>query len=164
MNDIRYCTPEWLEQSKERYDATPAFKEQLSKITSKLFFRITAEPSWGIGEDILFGAIVEEGRLLELRFFNEEEAKSTADFIMAASPLKWKKILRKEKKFLTEFMLGQVALEHGSKVGVLGLAPYAPTFIDALTQFPLRFPDDMTAAELHTYKSDLASFRASANV
>jgi len=164
MSEIRYCTPEWLEQSKQRYDATPAFQEQLSKITSKLFFRITAEPSWGIGEDILFGAIVEEGRLLELRFYNEEEAKSIADYIMTASPQKWKKILRKEQKFLTEFMLGKVALEHGSKVGVLGLAPYAPTLIDALTQFTLQYPDDMTAAELHAYKSDLASFRASVNV
>lgn len=164
MSEIRYCTPEWLEQSKQQYAATPAFQDQLSKITSNLFFRITAEPSWGIQEDILFGAIVEEGRLLELRFYNEEEAESIADYIMAASPSKWKKILRKEQKFLTEFMLGKVALEHGSKVGVLGLAPYAPTFIDALTQFPLQYPDDMTAADLVQFKSDLASFRANANV
>lgn len=164
MNAIRYCTPEWLEQSKQAYLADPSFQEKLAKVTSRIFFRILAEPGWGIQEAMLFGAVVEEGVLHDLRFFSEEEGTAMADFIMAAPPQKWKKILRKEQKFLTEFMLGKVALEHGSKVGVLGLAPYAPIFIDALTQFPLQFPDEMSESELETFQSDLADFRTQANL
>ncbi len=52
---------------------------------------------------------------------------------MAASPQEWKLVLRKEHKFLTDFMLGKIRLEQGSKVGVLGFAPFADTFIDAVT-------------------------------
>ena len=57
-------------------------------------------------------------------------------------------------------MLGKIALEQGSKVGVLGLAPYAGTFIDALTQTELRFPDEMSADELSDYRANMQEFRA----
>ena len=77
-----------------------------------------------------------------------------------ATPQEWKKILRKENKFLTDFMLGKITLEQGTKVGVLGLAPYANSFVDALTQVELRFPDELTAQELEEYRAYVRDFRA----
>jgi hypothetical protein len=61
-------------------------------------------------------------------------------------------------------MLGKVSLEQGSTVGVLGIAPHANTFVDALTQTELQFPDEMSAEELATYRSCLEAYRASAGV
>ena len=71
---------------------------------------------------------------------------------------KWKSILRKERKFLTDFMLGRLPLVQGSKVGVLSIAPYANTFVDALTQAELQFPDEMAPEELVPIESTWRRF------
>ena len=161
---IRYCSPEWLEESARLYNANDYFKNTLRKVTTKIFYRVTAESTWGIERDILFGAVVEQGELLELNFFSEEVSQEKADFILAASPQDWKGILRKDKKFISEFMLGKVTLELGSKPSLLMITPYANHFVDALTQFELLFSDEMTTEELANYKIDLSAFREKAGV
>ncbi len=129
-----------------------------------IFYRVTAEPEWGIDPDFIFGADVTKGVLNDLRFFSEDEAKEKAEFIMAASPQEWKLILRKEHKFLTDFMLGKIKLEQGSKVGVLGLAPYADAFIDALTQVNLQFQDELSPQQLNEYREYASQFRSKLGV
>ena len=160
MTEYMYCTPEWLEESARIFRATPRFQKDLAKVTTKVFYRVKAEPTWGIEDDFIFGAVVSKGTLEELAFFSEEQARGKADFIMAATPQEWKMILRKERKFLTDFMTGKISLEQGGKVGVLGLAPYANIFIDALTQVELKFPDELDPAELEQYRARLRVFRA----
>ena len=164
MTECLYCTPEWLEESAKLYRATSSFQEALRKVSTKILYRIGAEPTWGIEQSIMFGAEVEKGELCELAFYSEEDAQATAEYILAATPQQWKKLLRKESKFLTDFVLGKITLEHGSKVGILGLAPYAPGFIDALTQVELRFPDELTAQELEDYRAYVGEFRAKLGV
>ena len=161
---IRYCSPEWLEESAKLYCATDHFENALKKITTKIFYRISAEPAWGIEKDIIFGADVEAGKLLELSFFSEAESQQRAEFILAATPQVWKEILRKDKKFISEFMLGKVKLESGSKPGLLKITPYANHFVDALTQFELQFPDEMAPEELEAYRTDLSGFREKTGV
>ena len=161
---IRYCSPEWLEESAKLYRATDRFENALKKVTTKIFYRITAEPAWGIDKDFIFGAEVDAGKLLELSFFSEAESQKRADFILAATPQVWKKILRKDTKFISEFMLGKIKLESGSKPGLLKITPYANHFVDALTQFPLQFPDEMSTEELDAYQSDLSGFRKKAGI
>jgi hypothetical protein len=161
---IRYCSPEWLEESSKMYRATDHFENVLNKVTTRIYYRITAEPAWGIEKDIIFGAEVDAGKLLELSFFSETESKNRAEFILSATPQVWKEILRKDKKFISEFMLGKVKLEAGSKPGLLLITPYANHFVDALTQFPLQFPDEMTAEELEAYRTDLSGFREKTGV
>jgi len=158
--DCIYCTPEWLEESAKIYRATPHFQEAMKKLTTHVCYRVTAEPNWGIDSDIIFGAIVTEGVLNDLRFFSEDEAKEKAEFVMAATPHEWKVILRKEHKFLTDFTLGKVKLEQGSKVGVFKVAPYADTFIDALTQVNLRFQDELSPLQINEYREYAAQFRS----
>jgi hypothetical protein len=158
--DSIYCTPEWLEESARIYRATPRFQEVLKRVSVRVFYRVTAESEWGIGSDFIFGALVTQGVLNDLRFFSEAETKEKAEFVMAASPQEWKLILRKEHKFLTDFMLGKVKLEYGSKVGVLGIAPYADTFIEALTQVNLRFQDELSPQQLDEYREYALQFRS----
>lgn len=164
MTTYRYCTPEWLEESARLYRETPALQKELQKVTTKVFYRVKAESAWGIEKDIIFGAVVNQGDLQELAFFSETVSEIRAEFIMTATPQEWKKILRKEKKFLTEFMLGKITLEKGSKVGVLSLAPHANAFINALTQFELQFPDEMSVEELEKFRSYVTNFRAELDV
>ena len=164
MTTVRYCTPEWLEKCADGYRATPKFKEAFKKLTISVFFQIEAEPDWGIDEAIIFGSFVDEGDLIYLAFFSEEEAKEKAEFILGATPQEWKQILRKEKKFVTDFMLGKISLVQGSKVGVLTIAPYADTFVAALTQYDLQFPDEMSAEELEAYRAHVSEVRAQLGV
>jgi putative sterol carrier protein len=162
--DYIYCTPEWLEESARVYRASPRYQEALKRISTRIFYRITAESEWGIDTDFIFGADVTKGELNDLRFFSEDEAKEKAEFIMAASPQEWKLVLRKEHKFLTDFMLGKIRLEQGSKVGVLGLAPYADTFIDAVTQVKLIFQDELSPQQLNEYREYASQFRSKLGV
>jgi len=161
---IRYCTKEWLEESARLYAASDHFQDVLKKVTAKLFYRITAEPGWGIDEDFLFGAEVKEGKLVDMGFCSDAEAKERADFILGATPQVWKGILRKDKKFISEFMMGKIKLEQGSRVELLKITPYANHFVDALTQFEILYPDEMSSEELETYRADLSEFRKHAGL
>lgn len=154
-----YCTPEWFEESAKLYRETPRFHEAFKKLSTAIFYRIYQEPTWGFERDFIFGAIVDKGNLLELRFYNEQETKENAEFLLSATPQEWKLILTKAHKFLTDFMLNKIKLEQGSKVGVLGLAPYADTFIEALTQVKLTFQDDLSPEQLADYRTYAAEFR-----
>ena len=159
MTVCQYCTPEWLEESAINYKRNPDFKEQLKKLSIKVCYRVKAEPAWGIDDDIIFGLFFDHGDLTKIEFFDEEEALNEAEYVLGATPQEWKRLLRKEGKFVTDFMLGKVALEHGSKVGVLGIAPHANTIVDALTQVELQFPDEMSEDELDRYRSYMEEFR-----
>ena len=159
MTVYQYCTPEWLEETANHYGRNPDFKERLKKLSVRVCYRIKAEPTWGIDDDIIFGMFFDHGDLTKIAFLNEEEALSEAEYVLGAAPKEWKRLLRKEGKFVTDFMLGKVALEQGSKVGVLGLAPNADTIIEALTQVELQFPDEMSEDELDRYRSRMVEFR-----
>jgi hypothetical protein len=162
--DCIYCTPEWLEETSKIYQSTPRFQQALKRLSVWIFFRITAEPVWGIDPDIIFGVKVMKGMLEGLRFYSEDEVKVNGDLVMAASPQEWKLLLRKEHKFITDFMLGKIKLERGNITGVLGVAPYADAFIDALTQVKLVFQDEFSAQQLNDYREYASQFRSKLSV
>lgn len=164
MSTYQYCTKEWLEESSRRYAQEPRFQKEFEAITpkpTKYVFRVKAEPAWGIDQDLLFGAVVEHGRLLEMKFYNEQQAKENANFILSAAPQEWKKVLRKETKFIAAVMLKKVVMELGDFAGLLKIAPHGDAFVEALTQVTLQFPDEMSADELDQYRTKLNDFRKS---
>lgn len=160
MTTVRYCTPEWLETTAKLAEADPRFAKAFEKLAVKVCFRVKADKAWGIDQDIIFGGFVHKGKLERLSFFSEEEAKQVADYVLSATPQEWKKILRKENKFVTDFMLGRIRLDQGSPAGVLSLAPHSGALVDALTLVELQFPDEMSPDELAQYRSHQQEFRA----
>lgn len=164
MTTCLYCTPEWLEESSKGYRSNPSYQQEFEKISIKLCFRIKAEPDWGIEKDIIFGTVIQTGTMEELAFFSEEAAKNEAEYILVATPQEWKKIIRKESKFITDFMLGKITLEQGSKVGILGVAPHANTLVDVLNPVEIRFPDEMNTDELNKYREYVEEFRVELGV
>jgi len=157
--DCMYCTPEWLEESAKIYRAKPSAQEAMKRLSTKVHFRITADPAWGIDKDFVFGGVITKGALDELRFYSDDEVKEKGELVMVASPQEWKLILRKQHKFLTDFMLGKVKLEKGAITAALAIAPYADNFIDALTQVNLIFQDELTPQQLSEYREYAAQFR-----
>jgi len=100
-----------------------------------------------------------KGELRTLNFFTEDKAFQAAEYLMAATPRTWKKILRKKRDFVTDFILGKIGLELGTQVSMLELALYANNMLDCLTQVDLQFPDEMSADELATYRLKMETFR-----
>ncbi|NQU66261.1 MAG: hypothetical protein HQ517_18535, partial [SAR324 cluster bacterium] len=145
------------------YRASSTFEEKLKKISHKMCYRVTADPSWGIDNDIIFGAFFDQGKLLKLELFTEEKAWNEADFILAATPQEWTKILRKQFKFITRFMMQEVKLEKGEKVDILKLAPYSNDMTAAITQTKMQYPDEMSADELEKFRARLKEVNAQLN-
>jgi putative sterol carrier protein len=161
---VRYCSKEWLEECGRLYSTTDSLENALKKVTTKLYFRITADPTWGIEEDILFGAELKAGKLLDLGYYSEEDAQKEADFILATSPQIWKGLLRRDNKFITEFITGKINLEQGSKVELLKITPYANYMVDVMTQVEIQYQDEMTSEEVEDFRADLAQFREETGV
>jgi len=158
MTAHQFCTPGWLNESARIYKAKPDAKDKLKKLTTKICCRVKSDPDWGISEDIIFCAFFEKGELRTLNFFAEGEAFQAAEYLMAATPRTWKKILRKKRDFVTDFVLGKISLEMGTKASMLELALYANNILNCLTQVDLQFPDEMSADELTTYRSKMETF------
>ncbi|MDR9458613.1 MAG: hypothetical protein RI591_00510 [Dehalococcoidia bacterium] len=163
MTSYRYLTPEWLEESTKVYHSAPIFEEKLKKLSTRLCYRVKSEPDWGIDRDIIFGTFFDQGKLIKMDYFSEEGAWS-AEYIVSAPPQEWKRILRKESKFLTDYMLKKIVLEQGSHKGILSVAPHASNIVEFLTQVDLQFPDEMSKKELADYRSYIEKFRAERGV
>ena len=160
MDTIRYCTPQWLEECKKRYDENSALQAKLKKITRKMVFLVTADPAWGIGEDIYFCAFFDEGKLLKLELLSPRAAAAEADYILEATPREWVDILRKKTRFIARFMMQEIKLPQGEKIDVLSLAPYANDLVDVLALPELQYPDEMTPEQLEAYRADIHAFRS----
>ncbi len=163
MTTHYYCTPEWLKESRDLYQSNPDAKQKLKKLTANMAYRVKAEPSWGIDKDIYFCAFFEAGELNKLELMSREAAEN-AEFLLAATPQTWKSVLTKNSKFITDFMLGKIKLEKGSKVGVLSVAPHANNILDALTPMKLVFPDELSSQDLEQYRMNMEGFRTELNV
>lgn len=159
MGKIRYCTPEWLDAMKAAFDSNPEYEEKLKKLTTKVGWLIRAEPGWGIETGIIFCTSINQGVLEDIGFYSEDDARKNMEFIVAATPQEWKKLLRRESKFLTNFMVGKVALEHGSRVGMLSLVPYTDTVMDLLTEVDLQFQDEMSSDEVEVFREEMLAYR-----
>ncbi len=130
MNAHQFCTPGWLEESARIYNSKPDAKDRLKKLTAKICYRVKSDPDWGISQDIIFCAFFEKGDLRTLNFFTEGKAFQAAEYLLAATPLTWKKILRKKRDFVTDLILGKIDLELGTKVSMLELALYTNNMLD----------------------------------
>lgn len=159
MTTYYYCTPEWLAECAERAQENPKMTKALEKLTVNMAFRVKADPNLGIDKDIIFAAFGSKGKLERLDFISEAEAQEKAEIILAASPQQWTKLLRKESMFGGDVMSRKIAVEKGSITSVIRVAPYSGTFVDALTQVDLIFPDEMSPEELEEYRDCINEFR-----
>jgi hypothetical protein len=159
MTTVQYCTPEWLEVCAKNFQESAKLQKAFEKMALKVCFLIRSEPEWGIETDILFAAYINHGVLERISFISIRDAENEADYILGATPQQWKKLLTKESKFVGDILLGKVTVDKGSKPGVLGLAPYAANFVEALTPVEIQYPDQMTQEELERYRAYITEFR-----
>ena len=163
MKTHYYCTPEWLKESHDLYQSNPEAKQKLKKLTANMAYRVKAEPSWGIDKDVYFCVFFNAGELNKLELVSKDAAEN-AEYLLTATPQTWKSVLTKNSKFISDFMLGKIKLEKGSKVGVLSIAPHANNVLDALTPMKLVYPDELSHEDLEQYRTNMEGFRKELNV
>lgn len=159
MTAYHYCTPQWLDKSFKLFQDNILAQDKMKKLTVKMGYRVKAEPQWGIDKDIYFWVWLDQGKMTRLELVSEKQVKKEADYILAATPQTWKKILRKEDKFITDFMLGRIKLDQGSKIGVMAVAPHANDMVASLTAIELVFPDEMSAEGFDHYYEKMKTVR-----
>ncbi|MFW6147619.1 MAG: SCP2 sterol-binding domain-containing protein [Thermodesulfobacteriota bacterium] len=164
MAVYQYCTPEWFEELEKRYRQDSTNAKQLNNLTLVLCFRVQANSSWGIDRDMIFGARLNGGSLVRLGLFSEEEAAGDATFVLSAAPEDWKRLLRRESSLVTEFMLGRVKLEKGSRIAILKLAPLSDKLINFMRSAEIQFPDEMSADEFERYRTYMEKVRVKLGV
>jgi len=158
MTTYIYPQPEWVDDSVAKYDE--GFEKKLASLSGSFAFQINALPDWGINDDLFISMKLEAGKLIEFKHCSKDYAFENSDFVLAAAPPAWKRILTKKDKFVGAFMGGRVKLEKGDTVGALALGPHANTLVDVLTQVELKFPDDLSGEELESFKAELAQKRS----
>lgn len=159
MVQFQFLTPQWLEDCAKLYASNPELQKKLQRLTVNMSYRVLEKPEWGIDKSIIFCTFFKDGELTKISLLSEEQAKEESQFLTVAPAERWVKLLRKQSKFGTDFALGKVKLEIGSKFGVLSVAPYAGHVVDLLTKPQVQFPDEMAAEELETYRSTIEKLR-----
>ena len=99
-----------------------------------------------------------------MAYYSEADSQKEANFILATTPQIWKGLLRRDNKFINEFIKGRITLEQGSKVELLKITPYANYMVDVMTQVELQFQDEMSPEDVEAFRADLANFREEAGV
>lgn len=155
-----YATREWLEAAARNYVANPDNQGKHFKgLSMVLTFRVLPDPQFGIEKDLYFGFHIEDGALQQdSGFTTAAEARKKSTYIVAASPVIWKKILQKKEGFIANFMSGKVKLDQGSTIKFIPLGGKAPALVENFYKVDTQWPDEMTPEQLSAYQADMRAF------
>ena len=156
-----FDTPEWLEAVAENSTADADNPNNIFKgLTLFLTFRTEADPKLGIEKDIYHTIHVIDGiRQPDSGFLSKEDAEKKSDFILAASPAIWKKVIKKEAGFVSVVMKGEIEIEKGSGPEIMALASKGPAVVDIFNKVDTEWPDEMSPQRLREYQAKVAEFR-----
>lgn len=142
MTQLKVFSPEWLEENARLYRENNELQDVLKKLTVKMAYLTKADKDLGIDEDILWCTFFEKGDLTRMSELTQAEVDDEAEFLLAAPPQIWMKLLRRESRFGTELTLGRVKVAQGSKLGVMKVAPYSKHVVTLLTQSETLYPNE----------------------
>ncbi len=158
---LPYATPEWVEAMGKNYNADPVNQNKIFKgMSIFLTFRVVADSKFGLDKDIYFATHLENGVYQpDSTLLSREDAEKSSDFILAASPSVWKKVIKKEVGFVSAFMTGKIKLDKGSAPKVIALAPKSDAVVGAFHKIDTEWPDEMSPQRLQEYRAKVAEFR-----
>ena len=158
---LLFLTPEWLEAVGKNYTADPDYRTKTFKDFSIfLTFRIEADPKFGIEKDIYHTIHWIDGvRQPDSGFLSKEDAERKSDFILAAPPAIWKKVIKKEAGFVSVVMTGKIKIEKGSGPEIMALASKSPVVVEIFNKVDTEWPDEMSPQRMREYKAKVAEFR-----
>jgi putative sterol carrier protein len=162
MASVTYLTPEYMETVTNAFQ-DPELKKALEKLTTRLAWRVKADPAWGIDEDLFFYTEITNGVTAPFRFVSEEEAKKNAEFFMVGKPEVWKKIDTGKADFATQLVMQKVKLAKGSMMQMMKLAPYSKPMNKVMLTLDIKYQDDMAPEEVESFRKYLKEFRSKAS-
>lgn len=158
---VPYATPEWLEAVRKNYGADPDNQAQIFKgLNLFLTFHIEPDPRFGIEQDMYFGIHWVDGALQpDSVHMSRADAERKSDFILAAPPAIWKKMIRREAGFVSVFMTGKIRMDKGSGNKIMALASKSPPVVEAFNRVDTEWPDEMSPQRLKEYAARVDDFR-----
>lgn len=158
---LLFLSPEWLAAVGQNYSADPDNREKSFKgFNLFLTFRVLADPKFGLDKDLYHSIHWVNGiRQPDSGLLSKEDAEKKSDFILAAAPGTWKKVIKKEAGFVSAVMTGKVKVEKGSGPDIMALASKAPVVTDNFNKVDTEWPDEMTPQRLREYQAKVAEFR-----
>ena len=155
MTIYSFCTPEWFDANAKNYKEKKELQKPLKIFSKKMAYRIKADSSWGLEEDLFFCTFFVSGELTNFSLMTEDEAFKESDFVLSAIPQTWKNLLTGKSKFPSEFVRMKIKLEKGGKLQMMSIAPFSGPVVEMLSQIACKFPDEMSAQELEEYRSTM---------
>ncbi len=158
---LLFMTPEWLEAVGRNYTADPNNQTSIFKgFNLFLTFRVQADPSFGLDKDIYHSIHWIDGvRQPDSGLLSKEDAEKKSDFILAAPPAIWKKVIRREAGFVSVVMKGKIKIEKGSGPEMMALASKSPALAETFNKVDTEWPDEMSPQRMREYKAKVAEFR-----
>jgi putative sterol carrier protein len=90
---------------------------------------------------------------------SKEDAEKKSDFVLAASPEIWKKLIQKRQGFISLVMTKKIKLDKGMAPKLLSLAPKSGPLIELFNKVVTEWPDEMSPERLEQYKAQVKDFR-----
>jgi putative sterol carrier protein len=158
---LPYVGPEWVAQAGMNYSANPDNANKTFKgMNIFLTFRVLADPSFGLEEDVYFAMHLENGVLqADSTLLSKDDAFARSDFVVSATPEVWKGVIKKQKGFVSAFMTAKIKLDKGSATRMVSLASKSSAVVDAFYRIDTEWPDEMSPQRLQEYKDRVAEFR-----
>ena len=158
---LLFLSPEWLEAVGQNYSSDPNNQNKAFKgLSLILTFRVLADPKFGIEKDVYHSIHWIDGvRQRDSGLLSKADAEKKSDFILAAAPGTWKKVIRKETGFVSAVMTGKIKVEKGAGPEIMALASKSPVVVDNFNKVDTEWPDEMSPLRLREYQAKVAEFR-----
>ncbi len=158
---LLFLSPEWLDAVGRNYSADPNNQNKVFKgLTLFLTFRVEADPKFGLDKDVYHSIHWIDGvRQPDSGLLSKEDAERKSDFILAAPPAIWKKVIKRESGFVSVVMTGKIKVDKGTGAAILALASKSPAVADTFNKVDTDWPDEMSPQRLREYRAKVAEFR-----
>ncbi len=158
---LLFLSPEWLDAVGRNYTANPNNRNKIFKgLDLVLTFRVEADPKFALDQD-LYHCIhwIDGVRQPDSGLLSRENAEKKSDFILAAGPATWKRVIKKEAGFVSAVMTGKIKVQKGSGADIMTLASKSPVLADTFNEVDTEWPDEMSPQRLREYQATVAQFR-----
>jgi putative sterol carrier protein len=140
LSSVAFGTQEWVEEFRERLNASPAYREAASTWEGALGLEFGAEPDLGWPETRYAVLDLWHGECREAGFTTQAEAQE-APFLIRAPYTRWKQVLRSELDPIKGMMQGKLRLR-GDLPTIVRHVKAAKELVSIATQIPTDFPDE----------------------
>jgi len=150
-------TPEWVDTYEKTVQEDAAYREAAKTWEGPVVIHILAKPEVGLDNDLFLFMDLWHGDCRSMRLVPKEIGEA-GDFVITGEYDEWKLVMEEELDPVKGMLQGKLKLT-GDLSTVLRAAQSAGRLASLVGTLNTKFPDDMSASELDSYKSSFNEIR-----